>query len=119
MKNNDVNGLTPIQKLRLEKKKLKDLYTEDERRLSEDWDYLTNNIGTLTLNSLFQNAKHSLGSGISPFAKSSSTEEKGGYNILNILSSSLPLIWEIAQPILFSYMIKKIKSLFTSKKKKK
>ena len=109
------NNLSPIQKIQQEKKDLKRLYEADGERLSENWDYLTNNIGTLTLNTLFKSTKNPSGK---PESSSSSLASKiGGHPILSSLSLVLPIVWEIAQPMLFSYMIKKVKSLFSSKKK--
>ena len=118
-KNNSTE--TPLQRLRHEKRKLKALYEEDEKRLSEDWQYLTDNIGQLTFNSIVKGAKDSF---FPSLLKSNKTptpfdKEGGGYTLLNILSSSLPLIWEFAQPVLFKYAIRKIKSMFTSKKEDK
>lgn len=112
------NELTPLQSLRQEKRRLKALYEEDEKRLSEDWTYLTNNIGHLAFSSIVKSTKSSLLPSLLKTTRKSS-DEAGSNNLLNILSLSLPVVWEIAQPILVGFMIKKVKSLFTSKKKKK
>lgn len=118
-KNNNLE--TPLQRLRLEKRKLKSLYEEDERKLSEDWQYLTDNIGVLVFNSVVKGVKDTVFPSLLKTNKPTSPLGKleGGFAFLNILNSSLPLIWDIAQPILFKFAIKKIKSLFKSKRNEK
>jgi hypothetical protein len=41
------------------------------------------------------------------------------HNVVNGLTAYYPLIWEIVQPLLWRYAVKKIKSLFSGKKKKR
>ena len=106
---------TPLQRLRQEKRRLKAMYTEDEKRLAEDWEYLTDNIGSLAFNSIVKDAFFPalLKTG------GESSGKSGVHGILNTLTASMPLIWEIVQPMLMGYLIKKIKNIFSSKKKRK
>lgn len=106
---------TPIQRLRQEKRRLRELYTQDEKRLAEDWEYLTDNIGYLAFNSVVKGAKDSFLPSL--LAPRKDTSGKGG--ALNILMQSMPLIWEIAQPMLVGYLVKRVKNMFSSKKKRK
>lgn len=116
------NELSPIERLRLEKRELKVLYLKDEQNLSEDWEYLTHNFSSLALHSL-------VGGVTSAFSKSNEDGESGGFinnlvrgestsMVFSSLTAIAPLVWGIAQPLLLKYAIKKIKGIFSSKKKK-
>lgn len=113
--------LTPLQQLRLQKSKYKKLYLTDEERLTKNWNYLTNNTSTVIFNTIFggskktQENKEGLQERIqTPFGSIGSFS-----SVFSGLASSLPLIWEVVQPMLINLAIKKIKGLFTSKKKKR
>lgn len=113
--------LTPLQQLRLQKSRYKKLYLADEERLSKNWNYLTNNTSTVILNTIFggskktQENKEGLQERIqTPFGSIGSFS-----SVFSGLAGSLPIIWEIVQPMLISLAIKKIKGLFSSKKKKR
>lgn len=113
--------LTPLQQLRLQKSRYKKLYLADEERLSKNWNYLTNNTSTVIFNTIFgeskrtQENKEGLQERIqTPFGSIGSFS-----SVFSGLAGSLPIIWEVVQPMLISLAIKKIKGLFSSKKKKR
>lgn len=112
--------LTPLQQLRLQKSKYKKSYLADEERLTKNWNYLTNNTSTVIFNTIFGGSKRSQENreGVqeriqTPFGSIGSFS-----SVFSGLAGSLPIIWEVVQPMLISLAIKKIKGLFSSKKKK-
>lgn len=113
--------LTPLQQLRLQKSKYKKSYLADEERLTKNWNYLTNNTSTVIFNTIFGGSKRSQENkeGVqeriqTPFGSIGSFS-----SVFSGLAGSLPIIWEVVQPMLISLAIKKIKGLFSSKKKKR
>lgn len=113
--------LTPLQQLRAEKRQLKKQYTAEGERLAQNWDYLSNNVGSIFFNTVLGSAKGLIGGNTklkesipTPFGQSNSL-----HAVFSGLTASLPVIWEIAQPMLIGFFVKKIKNFFFSKKKKK
>lgn len=108
------NKLTPIEELRQEKRHLKRAYEADEERLLRNWNYLTNNTVTVLFNTAFNGAKGMVNMTkevAKPFAPAFKH-----LGVFSILSSSIPIIWSIAQPILLSFAVKKVKQMFGLKK---
>lgn len=125
MKENTNNMLTPIERLKEDKRKAKLVYQADSARLQNNWDYLTNNMGTVLVNTAFSSVKATLSSGEGKektnIAASLLGPLKGNpaLSFFSVISTALPVIWEIAQPMLIGLAVRKAKSFFSSKKKKK
>lgn len=118
--------LTPLEELRLEKKRLREERGIASRRLSYQLQYLNDNWGTMLTKGLTSSVKLkfaetvdnlSSGSSISPFA----TRRTNPW--VNFIAANIPLIgsiaWNLAKPALMAYGAKKITSLLFSRKRKK
>lgn len=114
--------LSPLEELRLQKMELAHQCKLDEQRLLQKLNYTKGNLGHLTINTLFSSAK----SGASnifhlfmPGGSKTKTSKGGGTAMLGggLLAACLPFVWDIAQPMIIGFVVKKAKSLFTSKKK--
>ncbi len=123
------NELTPIEKLREEKARLACECAEQEERLLERVCYARDNFGRLLIGSVFTSSKSGFASILSLFtggkkAQSKQSEDEDGEEessvskLIPMIMGAAPLIWEVVQPMLIGLVVKKIKSLFTKKKKK-
>ncbi|BES60316.1 MULTISPECIES: hypothetical protein [Dysgonomonas] len=123
------NELTPIEKLREEKARLTCECAEQEQHLLERVGYARENFGRLLIGSVFSSTKSGFGDIFSLFTggKKSRSRQKEDEDIEEessisrfapMLMGAAPLIWEVVQPMLIGLVVKKIKSLFTKKKKK-
>ncbi|MDU1889808.1 MAG: hypothetical protein E6767_03895 [Dysgonomonas sp.] len=118
------NKLSPLEELRQERAIVKKECSSSEDRLAIHWLYIKDNAGSIIFSSILSSIAHSLGFG---GFKSSSNKSKNdrhessGFmsNIYGALSPYLPFVWEIAQPLLLRFAVKKIKSIFSGKKKRK
>lgn len=113
--------LSPLEQIRAEKLRLKTQYKSDGERLVQNWDYLSNNVGSIFFNTIINSAKGIIGGGSgqknripTPFGQSSAFQ-----SVFNGLTASLPMVWDLVQPMLIGFMVKKVKNLFSFKKKKK
>lgn len=113
------NKLTPLQILRQEKEIAKRECTESEARLAGHWSYLSENATSLVFQSAIDAVLHKFGFGHRSRSGEDSSSEGGQRGLLSGLAAYYPMIWEIAQPLLLRFAMKKIKSLFSRKKKKK
>jgi len=116
------NKLSPLDELRLEKEIARRECEESEHQLAEQWSYLSDNAVSLIFNSAVNGIASKLGfSARIGNSDHTEKEEKSSNNIFsNILSgvtTYLPFIWEILQPVILGFAAKKIKSIFTKKKK--
>lgn len=115
------NEMNPLQELLLEREVVRKECEDSEERLAEHWAYLSDNAASLILNATFSNIAGKFGFGHKSEKKSNRNEiahtSSAGNGILNTLTSIYPLVWDIAQPFLWKFATKKIKSLFTRKKK--
>lgn len=116
------NEISPLDELRQEKIIIKREVAKYEERLAERWLYISDNAVSLLINSAVNGIAAKLGFG----HRIESRERKGNIsangimqNVMGGLTSYYPLIWEIVQPMLFTYAVKKVKSIFTRKKKKR
>lgn len=108
--------LSELEKLRERKALLLDESNVLKEQLSYNWDYTKSNIGKLLLGSTVSSTK----SGISDiFSLISGKKDENSKPSMNLLVSTAPVIWNIAQPMILGLLVKKIKSAFTRKKKKK
>lgn len=118
------NKLSPLEELRLKKIELSHECQMAEMQLLRKLNYAKGNFGHLLMNSVFSSAKGGVSSMLNLFLPGGSkikTEGKSGATMLGVgslLAASMPFIWDIAQPMLIGFVAKKIKSLFTRKKKK-
>ena len=118
------NKISPLEELRMEKASLKQECAKKEAALEEHWNYLSENAGSLLIGCAVSNVKRSLG--LAPVrTKIKERPNAGGkspestlQNILGIAKSSFPMLWEVIQPMLVSYVMRKIKDRFFGKKRK-
>lgn len=110
--------LSAIEELRSEKKQLINECREDKERLLHNLTHAQSNMGRFLLNSLFLPNK-SKESDIAEVSVSGKKKENKKSGIGQMAISMAPLAWEIAQPILIGFAIKKVKSIFTKNKKGK
>lgn len=122
------NKISPLDELRQEKEIARREVADSEDRLAEHWAYLSDNAPSLLFNSAVNGIAGWFGFGhkADPKRLNEPDDAEGTSGILGNLqgvfgnlSAYLPLVWEIAQPMLLRYAVKKFKSLFTRKKKKK
>ena len=118
------NKISPLEQLRKEKEMLRRECRDGEERLAQRWSYLSGNMTSILFATALNSVRSHLGFGSSKKSDDKDAEQSSGGNSLTqgLLSGVLaasPLLFEMLQPMLFSFVIKKIKSLFTSKKKKK
>lgn len=110
--------------LRLEKEALGLECSESEANLTMHWEYVRDNIGSLLLSNAIDTTWGKLGFGKKSKSKDDQeSNPKKGNGIWQGLFGSLfamsPFIWEIIQPMIIGFGVKKVKSIFSRKKKKK
>ena len=121
------NKISPLEELRLEKEIARREVAESEDRLSGQWEYMRSNLSTLLVNGLIDSTLKGFGLKSSksdqPATKADSNE---GIQSPSIFKSILggfaavsPLVWELAQPMLMNFAMRKIKSIFTGDKRKR
>ncbi|ULB35905.1 MULTISPECIES: hypothetical protein [Proteiniphilum] len=120
--------LTPLEELRLEKKKLREERAIASQRLAYQLQYLNDNWGTMLTKGVTSSVKSKLTETLENFS--------GGYSYnvtpfitkranpwLSFVISNLPLIgslaWNIAKPALVAYAAKKVSSLIFGRRKKR
>lgn len=122
------NKETVLDELRREKLALKKECEAKETELIAYWSYVNENVGSLLLGSLINSACRQLGlmpKNKTPRRASDNSEEEAGssgsifHSVWNSLLAISPMLWEMAQPMILSFVMKKVKSIFTSKKKKR
>jgi len=113
------NKISPIEVLRDEIAEIKDDFSNREYRIKNNMEYLKGNFGSLLFSSFITSSKNSIVSLFNGITGNSGEEVKGSSSFLDKVFAFSPLIMEIAQPILIGLATKKVKSLFTRKKKKK
>lgn len=120
------NKITPLDVLHREKQILKAECAESEERMGEHWSYITHNFTSLLFTGALHGVRRKLGFGGSSSKKEEKESEHISHGSNGILQGVLagvlavsPLLWEIGQPMFMSFMMKKVKSIFTRKKNKK
>lgn len=122
---NKNNNLAPIDRLKEDKRRLKTVCQEDAKRLQDNWNYMSDHLPILFVNTALNSAKIVMGNRKkkekekSPFGFLSSLGSGPSISMLGIMNTALPILWDIAQPMLVGLAFRKIKGLFSSKKKKK
>lgn len=115
------NKLTPLEELRQEKAIARRECAESEERLGEHWTYLSDNAGPLLFHSAVNTVLRQFGFGPKEKSKFKDTDSDGVAHsgLLGTLMAYYPVVWEIVQPMLLRFVIRKIKSIFSGKKRKK
>lgn len=110
--------LSELEKLRERKALLLDESNVLKEQLSYNWDYTKSHFGKLLLGSTVSSTKGGI-SDIFSLISGKKDENSKPSATMNLLTSTAPVIWSIAQPMIWGLLVKKIKSAFTRKKKKK
>ncbi|WP_298648518.1 hypothetical protein [uncultured Proteiniphilum sp.] len=120
--------LTPIEELRLEKKRLREERTIASQRLSYELQYLNDNWGTMLTKGIASSVKTKLAETVDHLSSGSSFSvtpfvTKRANPWLNLALSNLPLIgsvsWKVAKPALIAFAIRKASSMLFGRKRKK
>jgi hypothetical protein len=122
--------LTPIEELRLEKKRLREERVIASQRLSYQLQYLSDNWGTMLTKGITSSIRSKLAETVDNLSNGASCSvppfvtKRSNPWLGFVLSNFLPLIgslsWKVAKPALIAYAIRKIPSmLFGSKKRKR
>lgn len=107
--------LSPMEELKLRKTLLREESNMYKNNLSYNWEYTKTHFGRLLLGSTISSTK----SGLSDVFSLITRKEKEPSTFSAFMTNTGPVIWNIAQPMLVGLIIKRIKSLFKRKKKKK
>ncbi|MDR2954468.1 MAG: hypothetical protein LBV43_05260 [Prevotella sp.] len=114
--------ISPLDELRKEKELAKIECEASEVVLAEQWAYLGDHAVSLVFNSILHGVTDKLGFGSKEQSKSQKVIGSGGGGFLNNITSNLgayyPLLWDLLRPVLWAFAVKKVKSIFTGKKKK-
>lgn len=122
------NKLSPLDELRLEKKRLRNECDKYEQKLYCSWEYGKENFGRLALGSIVSSVQNGIANIFSKFAgnKNNSKKEQEYSENAEQHSSSItsqmflgvmPLVWEMIQPIVIGILTKKVKSFFSGEEK--
>lgn len=120
--------LTPLEELRLEKKRLREERTIASQRLAYQLQYLNDNWGTLLTKGITSSVKTKVAETIDHLSSGSSYSvtpfvTKRTNPWLSLALSNLPLIgslsWKVARPALIAFAVKKIPSMLFGKKRKR
>lgn len=120
------NKIKPIDALRREKQFLREDCASNEENLTLYWRYINHNLGSLLLHGAISGVRNRLGFGTKQKAIVRDNEDEvagSGANglfqgALGGLMAASPMIWELVQPMIMNFAIRKFKSIFTGKKKK-
>lgn len=115
--------LTPLEQLRLEKKRVNEERIVSEQRLVYQLQYLNDNWGTLLTRGIASTLKNKFFETIdSKTAPTTPFITKGRNPWLNLAVSNLPLLgnisWGLLKPTLLAFATKKLTSLIFRRKKK-
>jgi hypothetical protein len=120
--------LTPLEQLRLEKKRVSEERTIASQRLSYQLQYLNDNWGSMLTRGLTSSVKLKFAETMDNFSSGSSysvtpfvTRKTNPW--LNFAMSNLPLIssvtWKLSKPALVAFAVKKATSVIFGRKKRK
>lgn len=124
-------NLTPLEELRLEKKRYREERSIASQRLSYQLQYINDNWGTLLTKGITSSVKSKLSETIDGLSGGSSTSVTPfltkrtnpwlNNTVMNIVTSNLPLIgsliWKVAKPALVAFGTKKITSALFRRKR--
>lgn len=123
--------LTPLEELRLDKRRIKEERLIASQRLSYQLQYLNDNWGTLLTKGITSSIRIKLSetidnlsssnTSVAPFITKKSTPWFNNA-VMNIATANLPLfgslIWRVTKPALIAYGAKKVSSVFFRRKKR-
>jgi len=109
--------ISPLEELRSKKELLKVGCKIHQDNLANNWDYTKNNLGHLAMNSIFSSTKSGLSDIFSMVTGGKNSRNTG--TTANAFLSAAPMAWQLAQPFLIGMLIRRVKSMFSRKKKKK
>lgn len=124
------NQPTPLEKLISDKSRILEQCKVQEQKLNEDFSYIQENAGNLLLSGLssllFPGNKSTTKTNTNERTTSSSTTGQPAISLgfgdyLSVAKGMLPVVWDLAQPFIMTWGIKKAKKLATNllfKKKK-
>lgn len=123
MKTSDNNKkLTPLEELRSEKAKLKEQCSEKEKHLTSRFSYVYNNLGSLLVATLVGNVGRKIGlflpkkQGKAEFEDDDSAHASS--SIRETVVNGLKLTYPIIKPVVFGFVMDKLKGIIMPKKKK-
>lgn len=110
--------ISPLDELRKEKALLKAQVEASEDVMAQQWSYLGDNAVSLLFSSVFHGIAGKLGF-VQKDRRIRSGSSGGGViqNLISGISANRSLLWEILQPMLWAFAVKRIKSIFSRKKK--
>lgn len=117
------NQPTPLEKLISDKQRIQEQCKVQEQKLNQDFSYIQENAGSLLLSGLssllFPNNKSTTKTSTNEQTATSSTTGQplislGVGDYLSVAKGLLPLAWDLAQPFIMTWGIKKAKKLVTN-----
>ncbi|MDD2314622.1 MAG: hypothetical protein PHS25_09265 [Proteiniphilum sp.] len=119
--------LTPLEELRLEKKRLREERAIASRRLSYQLQYLNNNWGSMLTKEVTSSFKTKFAETVDNLSNGSSSSvtpfiTRKANPLLNFAVANLPLIgslaWGVAKPALLAFAAKKVTSFLFGRKRR-
>ena len=108
---------TPLEKLLADKEQIRQQCRLQEQKLNEAFTYVQENTGSLLLSGLssllFSGSGTSKKTKALPASGDAPTVALGFADFLSIGKSMMPVIWEIAQPMIIAWGIKKVQKIIT------
>lgn len=117
------NQPTPLEKLISDKQRIQEQCKVQEQKLNQDFSYIQENAGSLLLSGLssllFPANKSTTKTNTNEQTSASSTTGQplislGVGDYLSVAKGLLPLAWDLAQPFIMTWGIKKAKKLVTN-----
>jgi len=117
---------TPFEKLLAEKERIRKHSRQQEHKLNEDLSYLQDNAGSLLLSGvsslLFSGSATAKKNKALPASEQSPavhapTASLGLADFLPIGKMMIPVLWELAQPLIITWCIRRLKKVFSGKKR--
>ncbi len=122
------NPQTPLEKLISDKERIQRLCEYQEQKLNEDFSYIQENAGNLLLSGLSsllfpgnKQTSKTAGKDTAPAVTGQSSFALGIPDMLSLAKGMIPIAWDIIQPLLMTWGIKKAKKWLSNllfKKKK-
>ena len=117
---------TPFEKLLAEKERIRQQSQKQEQKLNEGLSYLQDNAGSLLLSGvsalLFSGSATAKKNKALPASEHSQavhapTTSLGLADFLPIGKMMIPVLWELAQPLIITWCIRRLKKAFSGKKR--
>ena len=118
---------TPLEKLLAEKERIRQQSRQQEQKLNEDLSYLQDNAGSLLLSGISsllfsgsataKKSKALLPASVQSQAVHTPMASLGLADFLPIGKMMIPVLWELAQPLIITWCIRRLKKAFSGKKR--